>query len=144
MSARRCYLPLMPNLILYTDGGSRGNPGPAAIGAIIQDESGRVLHKVARAIGRATNNQAEYRALILGLEEAAKLGVTQLEVRMDSELIVKHLNGQYRVRDAGLQPLHKRASELLRKFPLVTIKHIPREANKRADALVNEVLDATA
>ena len=131
----------MPNLILYTDGASRGNPGPAAIGAIIQDESGRVLHKVGRAIGRATNNQAEYRALILGLEEAARLGATHLEVRMDSELIVRQLEGRYRVKDANLKPLFRQASELLRKFPSVTIRHVPREANQRADALVNAVLD---
>ena len=132
----------MPIFILYTDGAARGNPGPAAIGIIIQDESGRVLREVGRTIGRATSNQAEYRALILGLEEAAKLGVPHLEVRTDSELVVRQLNGRYRVKNAALQPLFKQVSELLRKFPSATVRHIPREANKRADALVNAVLDA--
>jgi ribonuclease HI len=131
----------MPKMILYTDGASRGNPGPAAIGIVIEDESGRVLRKVGRAIGRATNNQAEYRALILGLEEAARLGVSQLEARSDSELMVRQLNGRYRVRNAALQPLFKRASELLRRLPSATVKYIPREANQKADALVNSVLD---
>lgn len=133
---------MMPHLVLYTDGAARGNPGPAAVGIIIQDESGQVLREVARAIGRATNNQAEYHALILGLEEAARLGGTHLEVRMDSELIVRQLGGRYRVKDAALKLLFERASELLSKFPSVTLRHIPREDNRRADALANAALGA--
>jgi len=133
---------VMPHLILYTDGAAWGNPGPAAVAVVIRDESGRVLREIARSIGRATNNQAEYRALILGLEEAAKLGTAYLEVRMDSELIVRQLNGRYRVKNAALQALFKRASELLTKFPSVTIVHIPRQANQRADALAKAALAA--
>lgn len=133
---------MMPHLVLYTDGAARGNPGPAAVGIVIQDGSGRVLREVARAIGRATNNQAEYRALILGLEEAARLGAAHLEVRMDSELIVRQLSGRYRVKDAALKVLFERASELLRGFPSVTLRHIPREDNRRADALANAALSA--
>jgi len=130
MSAKR--------LIVYTDGASRGNPGPAAIGVVIRDEQGRVIAKISEAIGRTTNNRAEYFALISGLEEALILGAERVDLRMDSELIVRQLTGKYRSKE--LKALHKQTHQLLLKFKSYSIQHIPRERNKEADALTRHAL----
>lgn len=129
-------------LTVHVDGGSRGNPGPAAIAAVITDESGEVVHEAHETIGRTTNNVAEYRALIFGIERAAQLGATELELVGDSELIVKQVRGEYRVKDAGLKPLHSAAQRALGNFSEWTIRHVKRERNAEADALVNQALDA--
>ena len=126
---------------LFADGGSRGNPGPAASGAVLLDPRGEVLEEVGAYLGIATNNVAEWTALVLGLEAAAKRGIQRLSVRLDSELVVKQLRGEYRVKHAGLQPLYSRARQLLRRFTEVDVKHIPRKQNALADGLVNRVLD---
>ncbi len=129
---------------LFADGGSRGNPGAAASAAILIAPDGELLEEVAAYLGVATNNVAEWTALLLGLEAASKLGVRRLHVRLDSELVVKQLRGEYRVKHAGLQPLHRRAMRLLRAFESVDIAHVPREQNVVADRLVNRVLDQEA
>ncbi len=125
---------------IYTDGASKGNPGPAAIGAVILDESGKVVSQVSRGIGRATNNQTEYLALIAGLEEAARLGVEHIEVRSDSELMVRQIRGEYRVRNTALKPLFEKAQHLMARFQYSRIVHIPREQNRSADALCHKAL----
>lgn len=128
-------------LIVYADGASRGNPGPAAIGASVQDESGVELATVSRTIGVGTNNQAEYRAAIEGVREARRLGATSIELRMDSELVVRQLIGQYRVRNPGLQPLFATLVRELEALGPYSVAHVPRERNTRADALANAALD---
>jgi ribonuclease HI len=128
-------------LVLYTDGASRGNPGPAGAGALILDEDGATVAEKAVYLGEATNNQAEYQALLIGLDAAAMLSPSQLTVRMDSELIVKQLNGQYRVRHRDLVPLHGRARDLMQRFAEIHVVHIPREENARADWLANQAID---
>jgi len=130
-----------PEATLFADGGSRGNPGPAASGAVLLDADGQVLDEIGEFLGRATNNVAEWTALCIGLERAAERGIRRLAVRMDSELVVKQMRGEYRVKHADLQPLHRRAQALLRRFEHVDIKHVPRNQNKLADAVVNQVLD---
>ncbi len=127
--------------ILYTDGGSRGNPGPAGCGAVLTDPRGKTLAEISEPIGRATNNVAEYQALLFGLEAAAARSVQELTVRCDSELMVHQLNGIYKVRNAGLKPLYERAKELLAGFRNVRIEHVRREMNRRADALANAAMD---
>ena len=127
--------------ILYTDGASRGNPGPAAIGAVIRDGQGRVLGKISRRIGRTTNNQAEYQAVIAALEEAIRMGVAGVEIKSDSELVVKQINGRYRVKNQALKPLHQRVRELQSLFQSFTIASIPRRQNTEADRLSNAALD---
>ncbi len=127
-------------IILHTDGAARGNPGPAAIGVVITDTSGKEIEAFGEAIGHATNNEAEYRALLRGLEHAARHGDT-IEIRTDSELLARQLSGAYRVRAANLQPLHAQAQRALQSFARVTIAIIPRELNRRADALANAALD---
>ena len=129
-------------LSIHTDGGARGNPGPAAIGAVIFDEKRAIVREISEYIGRATNNQAEYRALIRGLEDAKKLGASSVSIVMDSELIIKQLKGEYKVRDKGLQPLFAEAWNVLQSFSSYSVKHVPRAKNKRADELVNRALDA--
>ena len=129
---------------LYADGGARGNPGPAALGALLVDEAGSVLREESQYIGRATNNVAEWRALVAGLEAALGAGVDDIAVRMDSELVVRQLNGEYRVKHPDLKPLHDRARGLLRRFARVDIRHVPRKENAGADALVNAALDRHA
>src|SRR5436309_2576245 len=126
---------------LFADGGSRGNPGPAASGAVLVGPDGRILHEVGHFLGIATNNVAEWTAVQLGLEAALEHGVTSLAVRMDSELVVKQLSGEYRVKHPDLQPLHRSVKSLLRKFLHVDIAHVRRNDNKLADAVVNRVLD---
>ena len=127
--------------IIYTDGASRGNPGPAAIGAVIKDGQGRVLGKISRRIGRTTNNQAEYQAVIAALEEAIRLGVAGGVIKSDSELVVKQINGRYRVKNPALKPLHQRVRELQSLFQSFTIASIPRRQNTEADRLSNAALD---
>lgn len=132
-------------LVVYCDGGARGNPGPAAIGAIVLDPSSdppETLATVSRTIGVATNNVAEYQALIAGVEEALRFHPRALEVRADSELLVRQLQGRYRVRSPGLQPLYARARSLLAEVDDVRVVHVPRERNTLADGLVNRALDA--
>lgn len=127
---------------LFADGGSRGNPGPAASGAVLFDEHGAVLEEVGTFLGVATNNVAEWTGLLTGLEAAIALGVDDLAVRLDSELVVKQISGAYRVKNEGLIPLHAKAKTLLRTFAHVDVRHVPRKQNAAADAIVNQVLDA--
>lgn len=129
-------------LTVHVDGGARGNPGPAAIAAVVSDPDGQVVFEAHETIGRATNNVAEYRALILGIEKAAELGATEIELVGDSELVVKQVRGEYRVKDAGLKPLHSAAQQALGNFAEWQIRHVKRDQNAAADALVNQALDA--
>lgn len=124
---------------IYTDGGARGNPGPAGIGVFIK--IGDQTHRHKRYIGEATNNQAEYRALILGLEKAAELGVKEVDCRLDSELVVKQMNREYKVKDKDLAQLFVKVYNLIQGFKKVTFTHVYREQNKEADQLVNEAID---
>ena len=126
------------HLIIYADGASRGNPGPAAIGVIIEDERGRAVARISKAIGRATNNRAEYFALIAGLEEAARLGGETLDIKLDSQLIVRQLKGSYRSKE--LRPLHEQTRRLLRKFNFYHIAHIPGSENRVAHGLAKRAL----
>ena len=127
---------------LSTDGGARGNPGPAAYGYVLEAEDGTVLAAHGETIGVATNNVAEYRALIAGLEKAVEVGVDQLEVVSDSELLVKQMKGEYRVKNENLRPLAVQASRLARQVGRVRWTSVRREHNELADRLVNEALDA--
>jgi len=126
---------------LFTDGGSRGNPGPAAYGYVLEAEDGTVLDARGEAIGVATNNVAEYSALIAGLERAAEAGVSELEVVSDSELLVKQMRGEYKVKNRALQELFLDASRLARRIQRVSYTAVRREHNELADSLVNEALD---
>jgi len=126
---------------LFTDGGSRGNPGPAAFGYVIEAEGGRVLASHGEAIGVATNNVAEYRALLAGLAKALELGVSELEVVSDSELLVKQMRGEYKVKNAALRELSVEAARLANKIGRVAYTAVRREHNELADRLVNEALD---
>jgi ribonuclease HI len=128
---------------LFTDGGSRGNPGPAAYAFVLEAEDGTVLDARGEAIGIATNNVAEYSALVAGLERAAEAGVSELEVVSDSELLVKQMRGEYRVKNRALQALFLEASGLARRINRVTYTAVRREHNELADSLVNEALDRT-
>ncbi len=129
--------------IINTDGGARGNPGPAGIGVVIADDKGNILHRFSEYIGETTNNQAEYQALVKALEESKKLGFSgdDLECLLDSELVVKQLNGQYKVKNEGIKPLFLQIHNLRSSFHSVIFRHIRREQNKEADRLVNEALD---
>ena len=127
---------------LFTDGGSRGNPGPAAYAFVLEAEDGTVLDARGEAIGVATNNVAEYAALVAGLERAVEVGVDELEVVSDSELLVKQMRGEYRVKNRALQDLFLDASRLARGIRRVTYTAVRREHNELADRLVNEALDA--
>ena len=129
---------------LYADGGARGNPGPAAGAAVLLGDDGRVLAERAQYLGTATNNVAEYTGLIVGLEEAKRLGVTTLDVRMDSMLVVQQMRGLWKIKHPGLRPLALRAGALLAEFPERTVEHVRREENLLADALVNRALDEAA
>ena len=128
-------------VVVNVDGGSRGNPGPAAIAAVVQEPGGGVLEESAERIGRATNNVAEYRALLLGIERAAELGASELELVGDSELVVKQVKGEYKVKDATMRELHGQVKEALRDFESWSIRHVRREHNAEADRLVNAALD---
>jgi ribonuclease HI len=128
-------------LIVHVDGGARGNPGPAAIGVVVSDPDGAVLDEVAERIGVATNNVAEYRALLCGVQRAAALGARDAEFVNDSELVAKQVTGVYKVKHPAMKPLHDQAISGLRRFDRWTIRSVPRSQNARADALVNEALD---
>ena len=123
------------------DGGSRGNPGPAAAAAVVSSPDGDVLDEAAVTIGRATNNVAEYRGLLLGLERARALGATEVEVVNDSELVAHQVNGRYKVKHADMKPLHAEALAALGGFERWSVRPVPRAQNAGADALVNQVLD---
>ena len=127
---------------LFTDGGARGNPGPAAYGYVLETDDGTVLAAHGERIGIATNNVAEYSALIAGLEKALELAVPEVEVISDSELLVKQMNGEYRVKNEALRELSARASQLARQIGDVSYRAVRREHNELADRLVNEALDA--
>jgi ribonuclease HI len=127
---------------LFTDGGARGNPGPAAYGFVLEAEDGTVLAAHGERIGVATNNVAEYRALVAGLDKAAEIGVGEVEVVSDSELLVKQMRGEYRVKNEALRDLSIQASRLARAIGKVTYTAVRREHNELADRLVNEALDA--
>jgi ribonuclease HI len=126
------------------DGGARGNPGPAAIAAVVSVDGGEVIDSRGEVIGHATNNVAEYRAVLLGIELARELGAREVELIGDSELIVKQVKGEYRVKDPGLQPLHAEVRATLEGFDRWSIRHVRREHNAAADRLVNETLDEAA
>jgi ribonuclease HI len=128
-------------VIIYADGASRGNPGPAAIGAIIKDEKGNPITQISRCIGITTNNQAEYQAIIAALEKALGLGAKQVELKSDSELVVKQINGRYKVKKAVLRPLYQRIVQLIGSLEGFTIAYIPRQQNQEADNLANEALN---
>ena len=127
---------------LWTDGGARGNPGPAAFGYVLEADDGTVLAAHGEAIGTATNNVAEYRALIAGLEKAVELSVDELDVVSDSELLVKQMRREYKVKKETLRALHEEASDLARRLGSVQYRAVRREHNELADRLVNEALDA--
>jgi ribonuclease HI len=126
---------------IHVDGGSRGNPGPAAAAAVATDESGNSLAERNRYIGETTNNVAEYEGVLLALELASELGAAQIEVVNDSELVARQIGGQYRVKQEHLKPLHRKVMEALREFEGWQVRSVRREHNVRADELVNEALD---
>lgn len=128
---------------MHVDGGARGNPGPAAIGVVIADANGEVLDEVAETIGFATNNVAEYRAVLRALERASELGATEVELIGDSELVARQLAGAYKVKHPALKPLYDQAIAALRDFERWSIRSVPRAENAEADALVNAALDRT-
>jgi ribonuclease HI len=128
--------------IVHTDGAARGNPGPAAIGVVVQDATGRVIYEASRCLGTHTNNEAEYLALIAALEYLKENRVPEVDFRLDSELVVRQLQGRYRVKEPRLQSLHARVTMLLNAVPKHTFTHVPRKQNARADELANEALDA--
>jgi ribonuclease HI len=129
-------------LTVNVDGGARGNPGPAAIGVVIRDPDGLIIDEHGERIGEATNNVAEYKALIRGIQRAAELGATELDLVGDSELVVRQVEGRYKVKNAGIKPLHAEVTEALSAFDTWSIRHVRREMNAEADRLVNEVLDS--
>jgi len=128
-------------LVVHVDGGARGNPGPAAAGAVISTADGDVLAEAAQAIGVATNNVAEYRGLLLGLDKARELGASEVEVVNDSELVAKQVNGIYKVKHPDMKALHAQALRALSDFERWSIRSVPRAQNAGADALVNQALD---
>jgi ribonuclease HI len=128
---------------LYADGGSRGNPGPSASGYLLIDQSGKAIVKKGLYLGVTTNNQAEYQALKLGLEEARRRGATVVNVYMDSMLVVNQMKGVYQVKNSDLQAINRSIVELSQQFKAVNFRHVPRERNKAADTIVNEILDAS-
>jgi ribonuclease HI len=127
-------------LLIYTDGASLGNPGRAAIGVVVHDGQDRVVSRLSRSIGYATNNQAEYWAIIAALEETARLGAGAVDIKSDSELVVEQLNGRYRVKKASLRPLYQKVVQLIGSLESFTITHIPREQNREADNLAHLAL----
>jgi ribonuclease HI len=133
----------MPDsVVVNVDGGARGNPGPAAVAAVVATPDGELLERRGELIGRATNNVAEYRAVLLGIELAREAGAREVDLIGDSELIVKQVKGEYRVKDAGLKPLHAQVRSELRDFDRWSIRHVRREHNAAADQLVHDPLDA--
>jgi ribonuclease HI len=134
----------LSKLVVHVDGGARGNPGPAAVGVVIAEPGGDVVHAVGETIGVATNNVAEYRALLRGIELARGHGASELEIYGDSELVVKQVRGEYKVKDAGLKPLHAEARAALAEVDAWSFDHVRRDDNAHADELVNQALDAAA
>ena len=132
---------MIKKLIIYSDGGARGNPGPAAIGAVIYDSSMNELQRISKRIGSTTNNQAEYKALLAGLEAALSFGGEEVTCYLDSELVVKQLLGKYKVREESLREPMMLVLRLKNKFKNADFVHVKREKNKLADQLVNEALD---
>lgn len=132
------------HLRIFTDGGARGNPGPAGIGVVIQDASGKEIEAFGEYLGETTNNQAEYRAMIAALTRARAMGATEVSAFADSELLVKQLHRIYRVKNAGLAPLFVQVWNLAQQFTKCTFQHVRREQNKGADAMVNMAIDARA
>jgi ribonuclease HI len=132
----------MKRVIVNVDGGSRGNPGPAAVAAVATDRSGKVIGERSEQIGRATNNVAEYRALLLGIELAKELGADEAEFVGDSQLIVEQVRGNYKVKQEHLRPLHAQVGEALEDLGRWSIRHVKRDENARADELLNEALDS--
>ncbi len=130
------------SIVIWVDGAARGNPGPAAIGAVIKDEHGATLARISQRIGKTTNNQAEYRALIAALEKAVQLGARRVSVYSDSELVVRQITGRYRVKKAELKPLFQKVTQLQSRLESFSIGHIPRRQNTEADRLTNAALDA--
>ncbi|HEY2716223.1 MAG TPA: ribonuclease HI family protein [Solirubrobacterales bacterium] len=130
-------------LTVNVDGGARGNPGPAAIGVVVRDEDGEIVAERAERIGRTTNNVAEYKALLLGISTAREVGGTEVELVGDSELIVRQVEGRYKVKDATLRELHAEAKRALGGFERWSIRHVKRAQNADADRLVNAALDGT-
>jgi ribonuclease HI len=126
---------------VYSDGAARGNPGPAGAGAVLTDLDGKIIARLGRFLGKQTNNVAEYQGLILGLEHARQLGFREVEVRADSQLLIRQLKGEYAVRHAGLKPLHAEALRLLRSFDRYELTHVPREENAMADEMSNRAID---
>lgn len=122
-------------VVIHTDGAAEPNPGPAAIGATIKDEQGRLITTISQGIGRTTNNQAEYRAVIAALEKAIELGAKQVDIKLDSQLVVRQINGRYRVKNAALKPLYQQVKHLQSLLEGFTITHIPRQQNTEADNL---------
>ena len=131
----------MKKLVVNVDGGARGNPGAAAIGVVVRSPAGDVLEERGERIGETTNNVAEYRALLAGIERAGELGASELELIGDSELVVRQVKGEYKVKDATLRGLHADVEWALRPFEAWSIRHVRREQNAEADRLVNEALD---
>jgi ribonuclease HI len=130
------------SVVLYVDGGARGNPGPSGIGIVIEDAERNELARANDYIGVATNNAAEYRALLLGLEKARALGAREVAIVNDSQLVERQVSGDYRVKSADLRPLHEQVMDALRGFERWSIRSVPREQNELADTLVNEAIDA--
>jgi ribonuclease HI len=131
----------MKKIIIHSDGGARGNPGPAGIGAVLTDETGKTLAEISRYLGETTNNQAEYRALLAGLEKAKDLGATEVACLLDSELVVKQLNHEYKVKSPDLAPLFLKVYNLSQSFKKISFSHVRRGFNKEADRLANEAMD---
>ncbi|MCA1554152.1 MAG: ribonuclease HI family protein [Chloroflexi bacterium] len=128
-------------VVLHTDGAARGNPGPAGIGVVVEMPRGQIVQRIARALGKRTNNQAEYEAVLVGLRAAQSLGARQLTLMLDSELVAKQLRGEYRVKDVKLKALFDEAKMLLAQFARVRIVHVPRARNADADKLANEGIE---
>jgi ribonuclease HI len=131
-------------LSMYIDGAARGNPGPAGIGVVLEDSDKRIVKNIDKFIGNATNNVAEYTALIIGMEEAVKLGAKEITVNTDSELLAKQLGGEYKVKNPVLKDLHAKAFEIINNLEHVIVNNIPREDNKGADKLANKAIDDSA
>jgi ribonuclease HI len=131
----------MSRVTVNVDGGARGNPGPAAIGVVLRDGGGEVLGEVGEKIGEATNNVAEYKALLRGIELAAEQGAGEVELIGDSELVVRQVEGKYKVKNAGIKPLHEEVKRALAEFDSWSIRHVRRAENADADRLVNQALD---
>jgi ribonuclease HI len=128
-------------LRIFSDGAARGNPGPAGAGAVVLDSKGKVLARVGKFLGKQTNNVAEYEGVLLGLARAKELGATEIEVRADSLLLIRQLEGEYQVKNAALKLLHARAKALLRQFDHYDLRHVPREENTLADEMSNRAID---